>query len=328
MKTIQIITSILTLLMLSGITSLHAEKKNLCEVFMALTENSNDFTPLKGAKMESFSSSYATNIEVDQAEKSYISSFANMVFYNAHYGTYDNESQALAKVTELQNGFKTCFNTITFIETSGTFSERIFRFKQMNTENNDIFRMYKAAFKIAKIGGQYDVTFEYPQTVKNMFTNKMIKSFTDYEGLTTPAANTEFAQSLQQIIREASEDFDCIIREPIDSPNMFERFNPFIAPPGYDNCYIEDRTNNIIYYVIPVFKNVDQPTMNAQAKLIFEKVSAALGSDYAFTVSDDQTEIGFVRKDKPAVTVATLLLTYRAGKFSLTLSIHGAHNPI
>jgi len=329
MKTKITTITILMFLASSSLATMHAEQKNICEVFLVLTQNCEDFTPLKGAKLESPSFSYASTIEVDRAEKSYITSFTNSIVYKAHYGTYDSESLALAKVTELQNILQNCFGVLSFHEApGGVFGDRIFRIKQKDRENNNIFQMYKAAFKIAEVGGKYEVTFEYPQTVKDMFTNKKTNSFTFYEGLTIPATNTEFAKSLQRITKECADDFKYLIGKSISSPDMFNRFQPEIIVSGYDDCYIEDRTNNIIYFVIPFLERVDQPTLNAQAKLIIEKVNAALGSDYAYTVTDDQTEISYVRKDKPAVTVATLLLTNRAGKYSLKLLIHGAHNPI
>ncbi|MDD2559104.1 MAG: hypothetical protein PHE04_00315 [Bacteroidales bacterium] len=305
------------LLALTG--SLCAQSLSLCEVFEKLGNNSSDFSPLMGPATDTLEINFVSTIEVDKAEKSIFKKFLSAPYFEADYGSFQTEAEALQFVKGLQQEFLSCWGSFRFPEKyDKTLNIRDFKFVH-DVEN--MFRVYEASLRIDQYGDEFDVSFRFPQSSDDFFSGTT-PAYVDYQVLPEKEDDSPFAFSLKLVMIEAFEGFERIRGDLILDPNnYFSRYEAKFTPTGYENCYIEDRGLGIIFYTIPLLSNVEEASFAELLNTLVPKVFDALGSDYAVSQSSDGTSVTIVRKDDPVHRTGTLSISGSDGLYSVTLSL-------
>lgn len=303
------------LLALTG--SLCAQNMPLCEVFEKLGNNSSDFSPLMGPATDTLEINFVSTIEVDKAEKSIFKKLLGAPYFEASYGSFQTETEALQFVKGIQQEFSACWEGFRFPEKyDKALNIRDFRFVQ---DALNIFRVYEASLRIDQWAGEFYVSFRFPQSSDDFFTGTT-PAFVDYQVLPKTEDDSPFAFSLKLVMTEAFEGFERIRGDLILDPNnFFSCYEAKFMPTGYENCYIEDRGLGIIFYTIPLLSNVEEASFVEHLNTLVPKVLDALGSDYAISQSADGTSATIVRKDDPVHRAGTLSISAKDGLYSVNL---------
>lgn len=287
---------------------LMAEKMSLCKAFEKIAESAktgfediNSGTNDPNAKILK---TYATSVEILGAEKTELVYF-NSTSYIARYGSFPSEASAIAKVETLKAEFLKCFPFFKF----SPLSKDALKTTSCNfiQHSDNGFRVYKAQFRIEKFGSSYDVSFRFPQKTKKTMFDPEIPIFYDYTLIDKVAGYDQFSNDLRKVILEAKTAFENLKGNEIESSfYMFKNYAAKMNVAGYSNCYVEDRTFGVIYYVIPCITGGDFETTKANAQSIISKVKSALGNEYGFMATGSGMNVKFVNKYFPDKDVLTI----------------------
>jgi len=302
-----------------------AQKMSLCEALGGIEQQANEgFVKLKGEAKESSAliKAYHSNVEIAEAVKTEIVLLNSKTEFVVDYGQFTSESEALSKVEGLKSNLTACYPDVRFSE----YSFDLLKSRRTNMiQQADIgFRYFMANFKIDKWGSNYTVTFRYPAPVEADFMEVGEPAFIDFYYIDKPAGSNQFSQDIQKIINKGKTGFTDIMGEEVESNHfLFQNFNSTFQFTGFNNCYIENRTMGILYYVIPVAKGVDETAIRTLSDGYLPELMVALGLDYAFNSSPDGMRIVFVNKAQPADETLIYLIEENEGLFDLNIYLRG-----
>lgn len=308
-----------------SITTVSAEKVNLCQAFQKLSEQCDDFSAWKGAKLEDSYGDFSSTLELEGGERTKINEFLGDVTFKVEYGKFDAESVATAKVAALKKELITCFPVLKFTEARGSFNEALSYIVHSSDQG---FRFYKACFKIAKYGQKWHVTFEFPQTKKEGFGKKDTKPYTDYQRIKEAADQTPLSLDIRRLLVEANTGFASIKGEKLDRISMFDTYDTKFVPTGSKDCYIEDRGMGIVFFEIPIIQNATVETIQNNAANVIKSVQQTLGPDYGFVQSSDGMSVRFAHSEHPYYEAAMLYIEKILDGYYLTLSIKAVPMPV
>ena len=287
---------------------LMAEKMSLCKAFEKIAEAAKTgFTDINSGTNDpnaTLIKTYATSVEILGAEKTELVYF-NSTDFIARYGKFTSEESAIEKVETLKADFMKCYPFFKFSPlTRDDFKSLTCNFIQ-HSDNG--FRVYKSLFKIEKMGGSYEVTFRFPQYSKKTLFYPEAPIYFDYTLIDKVAGYDQFSNDLRKVIVEAKTAFENLKGNEIESSfYMFKNYAAKMNVAGYSNCYVEDRTFGVIFYVIPCITGGDFETTKANAQSIISKVKSALGNEYGFMATGSGTNVKFVNKKFPDKNVLTI----------------------
>jgi hypothetical protein len=313
---------IIVLLTFIGITSM-AQKMSLCQAFGTLTQQSDSgFVRIKGAQKESgvFTTTFASKIEISEAIKTEIYVMTTSTEFVVDYGSFATESEAIVKVETLKKNFMYCFPVVRFSD----YKIDLFKSRQTNMiqQAEKGFGYYKAHFKINTLNDTYNVSFIYPSSSVRSLFGRNEPNITEFITVPMPLDNQQYAQDIRKIIEESKTAFASIKGEKLEvTLNGFDCYTTTFKIDGVSNCYIEDRTMDILNYVIPIVKDADITTIQKTVDVYLGNFMAALGPDYAFNVSKNQQVFDFVHKNRPFQKIATFYIEPNANLFNLTIYI-------
>ena len=187
------------------------------------------------------------------------------------------------------------------------------------------FRYYEAYFEINKLGNTYEVLFICPPAEKTGYgaNAKATPTFSDYYFNTVSLDNQQFSQDIRKIILESENNFENFKGDKVDMGySFFQNYSSKFQVSGITNCYIEKHTARIVNFVIPLLENTDIETLKKQSPLLIQNLMAALGTDYAYNVSEDQTKVVFVNKNSPQKKVVTFLIQQKGNGFNVNIYIN------
>jgi hypothetical protein len=324
MKTRSIYLILLTILS-SITTQAQVEQTDLCKAFLKLSEKAeNSFDGLIGNSIENKNGykTFDSKVIINEAKSSVFNFglFEDITFV-ANFGEFDTEIDAQKKVESLSAFTKSCFSTVDFsIGNEGLFKYKTYFFIHKAEKG---MRFYKAKFEIQNFGQKFKVLFKYPASQKASSINlEESPSFIDYTYVENVADNQPFSIDLKKILYEASTGFVNLQGPKIKSEfYLFTRYDAKIDVTGFPNCYIEDKTNNLIFYKIPCYKGLKVDAIQPKVLEVVQKIKNALGKDYAYCGSKDGMKMTFVNKKKPQTNLLNVLLEYQNDAFDILISV-------
>lgn len=304
---------------LISISLVSAQKMSLCQAFLKFGENCDDFGAWKGTEIAGDYGKFASNLEIDGAEHSYIKEFTGNLTFLADYGKFDSESTAISKVESLKKEFLTGFPVLKFADTRGSFDEAI---SYVVHQTDDAYRFYRACFKISRYGQNWYVTFEFPQTTKkDVFNRGGVKPFVDYVRIKEPADPYDFSKDVRRLLVEAKTAFANVKGSKLETLAMFDQYAPTFTPYGRTDCYIEDRGLGIVFYEIPITTNVTMEQLQKNASNVVRNIQATFGPEYGFMQSADGMSMSFSPVDRPYFVAGVLYVKKENDMYSMYLSI-------
>jgi len=216
-----------------------------------------------------------------------------------------------------------CFPTIGFT----SFKEDLFKTSYTHIINKaeQGLRYYKAGFVIKKYASTYELFFECESASSDLFggNDKPTPIYTDYFYNDKTQDNSQFSLDIRKLLVEAKTAFVNIKGpETTLSQSLFTNYESKFTPSDYKGVYIEERGMKIVNFVIPISTLLTGDKIKTQRDEMFNKIQLALGTDYAYNISDDFLKITFVNKYNPHKNVLTLLLEYKYQSESYNLQIY------
>lgn len=310
---------------LCSITTVSAERMSLCQTFVKLGEQCDDFSAWKGSEISGSYGSFSSSLEVEGAMTSCIRELIGNRSFEANFGSFDSEDKAVEKVESLKKEMLTCYPFLKFADTKSTFSESL----SYVVHHADVsFRFYKACFKIAKYGQSWDVTFEFPQTKKKTFSTSMVKPYTDYKRIEGVADQNNFSQGVRWLLEDARKGFATVKGEKMDNRAISNEYKVTYMPAGRKDCYIEDRGLGIIYYEIPILQNVTMETLQITAGVVVKNIQQTFGPEYGFSASADGMSVTFVHADRPYNVAGILYIEKIMDGYNMNLSLKAEPKPV
>lgn len=123
-------------------------------------------------------------------------------------------------------------------------------------------------------------------------------SFIDYVPVTVVAGTNQFAQDLRDLMKESVTRFDSIQGEQI-SNNMIRVFKTTKDLTEATSCTIRKPLFGSSYYALMTTGNT-QEQLDSDYRKVAEKVGAALGSDFFYSISTSADGIDFTNKNRLA----------------------------
>lgn len=300
--------------------SLAAEKMTLCQAFEKLANNCADFKPLIGTPTDPKAYELPSLVEIDQAKKSIFHKLISPTSFEATYGTFNSEAEAFQFIKTLQQQFKACYPIARFSEIADTILRR--RDFKFVLQGDNQFRVFEACFRMSRYGKTWDVKLHFPQTEASTLLSNGKSAYQDYQHIEMNADDSAFGFGLKLLLGEAMQGFSGIKGDLIlDPSNMFDRFEARFMPTGCEKCYIEDRGLGIVFYEIPICKEVDKQTITEKSQKFFSQLMSALGSEYAYSASPNGMTVTLVRRADPAHRLGTLFITQKKELYSMVLSL-------
>lgn len=296
---------------------------NICTAFYQLTEKADSsFTGLVGEITDpgSLLTEKKSLLRITDSQNCLfrLNTFGDLKFI-ADYGIFSTEADAQNKVTSLFGSLKNCFNTLSYsISYDALFKERNFHI--FNVSQNGI-RVYTSYFKISSYKDGYHVDFIFEAGRKADFWNSVSKpSFKDFIIINSQTTNDDKSLAIRKVLEETSNKFANIKEEKTDSrTGYFDCYKTNLIVPGFIDCFIEDRTLNILNYTVICYENISQDQAKTKYDEIAQILFNAMGKDYAFSSSPDGLKVDFVSVKNPQNIILTFLVTPKDGKFEMRL---------
>lgn len=297
----------------------------LCEAFPLLEQAAEDgFNEFKLNRDSTrrYSQCHFSSVEIAEGEGTRIEESMGNRSYRTEIGQYRSREDAEAKVNELIASLQSCFPTLRF----NSFLQDVTNYTLYSIAKytDEGFRLYEANFQISGRGSRHNVSFVYHAAKKAGFGNEADKpSYADYTLIDTKPDNSKFSQDLHTVLEHARNGFAEIKGEQI--PSNFYLFTDYKATfqvSGYNKCYVEDRTMNVLNYIIPAETGYDESSRKKAMNSTLKKISSALGPDYAYSISPDQKITSFVHKDHPHKKLLSIIFTvFPNKKFNLKIYV-------
>ena len=320
--------SVITLLFTSFfiIITVNAETLPLCQAFLKMEKSSeNKFSDLKLDKKpgSSLFSYYNTTIQVENADSSYIDDGLFSCKFVSALGKFDSKYSAENQLNASAAIFKKCFTNVDFVNFEGLFNKTYYN---IITKSEDGLRYYDAGFRIEKSGDWYILSFECKGAESSGFgANATVKKvYTDYFKHDEQKEYGTFTSDIQKIINESASLFENWKGAELESDFfLFKWFESSFSPAGFPGSFIEDRGMDVVRFVIPVEKGIDENSIDTKEDEVFLKMKRVLGPDYLYNFSSDYMVINFVHKDHPDHVVAYVQLEYKSGLYNISIYITG-----
>ncbi len=302
-----------------------AEKLTLCAAFEKVVASSEKkFSDLKLSEIpnQSYGKKFYSSIEISEASKTYIDDLTMSIKFKAEFGSFNSKEAAMAKVDELKKNVIACFPTVSFV----TYTETLFNTTSIDFVNKSDkgLRYYKVGFRILKYGSTYDLVFECDEAEKSGWgaNSELIPVYTDYFYNDKSQDNSQFSVEIRKLLTEAKSAFETIKGSEIPADfYLFTNYASKYQVSGYPGCFIEDRSMNVIFFVIPLASNLSVDNARDKRDQMFQKLQLALGTEYAYHVSSDYMKVSFIHKSRPNKELLTLLLAYKSDSYNLSILI-------
>lgn len=318
MKRLQLITLVL---LFGG--HLFAQKVSFCEALPLLEKYAtNEFSEIRSGldSSQTFPTTYFSSMQIKEALSSKVTQSIGPFTFTADFGEFNSREDALLKIMELSASLYACYPGIKLTTTT----EKIFKTEShtLALHNQDGFRLYDAKIKLSNFKDKYYLSFDFDASEKKNILNKNpSQAYTDFQLIKLAADQSDFSVSIRRVIEEAKNGFKSIKAEEIESPDYFSHYGVKYKVQGYD-CYIEDRTMEILFYVIPKVKSGTEESFSQSVADITRLIELALGTDYGSAPSSNGQSIVYVNKNQPEKKVLTLLLTFDDKHYEMDLQIH------
>lgn len=119
------------------------------------------------------------------------------------------------------------------------------------------------------------------------------------------ADTSNFTKSIRYLLGEATQHFVGLKGEEIDEWTFESDF----MSPSFPDCYIVTPSPNSAQFYMPVCKGVDEATMRKKGANMFQWLSEALGTNFAYMVSSDGLIVTFYHKQHPSIPLIRMDVT-------------------
>jgi hypothetical protein len=295
-------------------------KMELCDALVKIIEQSQkSFSDIMKVEDEQYSS----KIDIVGATScKFRKGLFGPVDFEAEFGTFNSEPEAMAKVDELKKNISVCFP---FIEFGNVYDERQQnRLFNLISTNIAVIRCYSANFSISGYGNVYTVSFHCPSQDEST-AEALIPLYCDYEIIRNRQINDPFSIDLHKLMEESKNGFINIKGDRINTDNSLKIFSAKISLGGIVGCRIEE--SDYVSFIIPCIKGVNSETVQAEREKYLEKIKAALGNQYAFYSRQDLSLVNFININQPEKVLMHLAILPKQNEtYDLNIRIDKTQN--
>lgn len=318
---------IITLISLLVVFTTFSQSRTLtlCEAFPLLEQAAeNGFSDFKLNRdtTRRYTQCHFSSIEIAEGEGTRIEESMGNISFRTEIGQYRSLEAATDRINEMITALQSCYPTFRF----NSFQQDVTNYTLYSIAKYDEkgFRLYEANFQISGRGSRHNVSFVFHAAKKAGFGNEADKpSFADYTLIDAKPDNAKFSQDLLKVMQHARNGFADIRGEQIPSNfYLFTDYKSTFQVSGHSKCYIEDRTMNVVNFIIPAETGNDESSRKKALTSTLKKISSALGPDYAYSTSADQKITTFVHKDQPHKKLLSMIFTvFPNKKFNLKIYV-------